>query len=63
MGSTLELGLNMGVRLPQSLSVTSCPVFAGAGPGVAEARAKHFIDTFRPAESIAVSLCGDTGRT
>ncbi|WP_366931905.1 tyrosine-type recombinase/integrase [Paraburkholderia xenovorans] len=32
MGSTLEPGLNIGVRLPQSLSVTSCPVIAGAGP-------------------------------
>src|SRR5580692_6234692 len=25
----------IGVRLPQSLSVTSCPVFAGAGPDTA----------------------------
>ncbi|NVH76367.1 hypothetical protein FSB08_28515 [Paraburkholderia sp. JPY432] len=33
MGSMLlVVGLNIGGRLPQSLSVTQCPVFAGAGP-------------------------------
>lgn len=26
------LGLNIGRRLPHNLSVTPCPVFAGAGP-------------------------------
>ncbi|MEX3582025.1 MAG: hypothetical protein VB137_04185, partial [Burkholderia sp.] len=31
----LVVGLNIGGRLPQSLSVTQCPVFAGAGPAKA----------------------------
>ncbi|WP_244120342.1 hypothetical protein [Burkholderia gladioli] len=31
-GSTLWLGLNIGRRLPHNLSVTPCPVLAGAGP-------------------------------
>ncbi|WP_232437891.1 transposase, partial [Burkholderia ubonensis] len=33
-------GLNIGRRLPHNLSVTPCPVFAGAGPRVAAKRAK-----------------------
>jgi hypothetical protein len=35
-GKPRALCLTIGVRLPQSLSVTSCPVFAGPGPPVVQ---------------------------